>query len=135
MTRVLVRLDPGFIGKQGKIGEFLMRGYWQAYKFDDWRAKARQGYLEHNALIKKSVHKDRLLIYKLGSGWAPLCEFLGREIPEVEFPRVNETEELQERVFLSLMLGLRRAMLRYAKLLPSAVPFLLIVGYLWRIGG
>ena len=55
LTRILVKLDPGFIGKQGQIGEFLMRGYWQADSFDDWKGKARQGYLEHNALIKKLV--------------------------------------------------------------------------------
>ncbi|KAG9558176.1 hypothetical protein KCU61_g2847, partial [Aureobasidium melanogenum] len=133
MTRVLVKLDPEFIGKQGKIGEFLMRGYWQASSFDDWKKKARQGYLEHNALIKKLVPKERLLVYKLGSGWVPLCGFLGKEIPEVEFPRVNETEELQERVFLCLMLGLRRSMLRYARMLPFMIPLLVSVWYLWRI--
>ncbi|KAG9758079.1 hypothetical protein KCU73_g4083, partial [Aureobasidium melanogenum] len=133
MTRILVKLDPGFIGKQGRIGEFLMHGYWQASSFDDWKRKARQGYLEHNDLIKKLVPKERLLVYKLGSGWAPLCEFLGKEIPEVEFPRVNETEELQERVFLCLMLGLRRTMLHYTKMLPFMIPLLVSVWYLWRI--
>ncbi|KAH0278494.1 hypothetical protein KCU91_g2411, partial [Aureobasidium melanogenum] len=132
LTRVLVKLDPGFIGKQGQIGEFLMRGYWQADSFDNWKKKARQGYSEHNALIKKLVPKERLLVYRLGSGWEPLCEFLGKEVPDVEFPRVNETEELQQRVFLCLMLGLRRTVLRYAKMLPFTVPLLISAWYLWR---
>lgn len=34
---------------------------------------------------------DRLLEYKLGSGWEPLCKFLGKPVPDVPFPHVNES--------------------------------------------
>ena len=38
-----------------------------------------------------SSRSDDLLIYNIsdGDGWEPLCEFLGKQVPEVEFPRKN----------------------------------------------
>jgi hypothetical protein len=116
LTRLLVILEPTFIGKQGRIGQLLMRGQWGASSFYQWRQNAREKYMDHNATIKKMVPKERLLVYKLGSGWEPLCQFLGKGVPrEVSFPRVNETEELKERVFLCLMLGAKRAGVRYLR--------------------
>lgn len=131
-TRLVVNLEPGFIGKMGRIGDLLMRGQWDSKGFDEWRAKARDGYEEHNALVTKLVPKERLLLYKLGSGWEPLCQFLGRDTPDVEFPHVNETEELQERVFLSLMLGLQRACTR---LTPWLMLFVAVALGLWKYLG
>jgi hypothetical protein len=32
----------------------------------------------------------------LGSGWAPLCEFLAKEVPDTPFPRVNDTQAFNE---------------------------------------
>ena len=38
---------------------------------------------------------DRLLVFDVRDGWAPLCRFLGREAPEgVPFPRVNESADI-----------------------------------------
>jgi hypothetical protein len=133
LTRLMVFLDPGFIGKQGRIGQLLMRGQWCAESFGEWRANAREKYLEHNTTIKKMVPSERLLVYKLGSGWEPLCRFLGKDVPRgVEFPRVNETEELKERVFLCLMLGVKRAGLKYLRVLAWVLPVLVAAWYLRR---
>jgi hypothetical protein len=41
LTRLLVRLEPTFIGKQGQIGEVLMRGQWGADSFANWRGNAK----------------------------------------------------------------------------------------------
>jgi hypothetical protein len=133
LTRLLVRLEPTFIGKQGRIGEVLMRGQWGAGSFAAWRGNAKDRYMEHNKEIREMVDKERLLVYRLGSGWEPLCQFLGREVPGVAFPRVNEREELKERVFLALMLGVRKAGLKYARLLTWLVPVLAGVWWVWRV--
>lgn len=37
---------------------------------------------------------ERLLQHELGSGWEPLCDFLGKDVPEVGSPHVNESKEL-----------------------------------------
>jgi hypothetical protein len=54
-------------------------------------------YREHNDRVKREVPADRLLVFEASQGWAPLCEFLGRAVPQTDFPRVNTTEEFQAR--------------------------------------
>ena len=46
-------------------------------------------YEAHNAAVVKTIPPKRLLVYELGSGWAPLCAFLGLPVPDVPYPRVN----------------------------------------------
>jgi len=47
-------------------------------------------YEVHNEKIRKVVPKERFLEFNVKQGWGPLCDFLGYEVPEWEFPRVNE---------------------------------------------
>lgn len=37
--------------------------------------------------------EGRLLEFRVEEGWGPLCEFLGKEVPEVKFPRGNDIKE------------------------------------------
>ena len=39
--------------------------------------------------VKEAIPAERLLIYQVTEGWAPLCEFLNVSIPEGDFPRSN----------------------------------------------
>lgn len=52
--------------------------------------RARQVYDEYFRQVRELVPPERRLEYKMGSGWGPLCEFLGVEVPDVPFPRANE---------------------------------------------
>ncbi|KAH8124769.1 hypothetical protein LI328DRAFT_167144 [Trichoderma asperelloides] len=45
---------------------------------------------QHNDYVRKTVPRERLLEVELGSGWEPLCKFLGTRIPNQPFPHVNE---------------------------------------------
>lgn len=51
----------------------------------------RAVYDRHNAMVRELVPPERLLVYRLGSGWEPLCEFLGKDVPEEPFPHGNES--------------------------------------------
>ena len=42
---------------------------------------------------KAAIPADRLLIFQVSEGWAPLCEFLKVPIPEADFPRSNAKVE------------------------------------------
>ena len=44
-----------------------------------------------------SISSDRLLCFNVGDGWEPLCNFLGKPIPDDEFPRTNSAVEFWER--------------------------------------
>lgn len=52
--------------------------------------KLREVYREHNRNIVENAPADRLLVLNLKDGWAPLCEFLGKDIPTEEFPHCNK---------------------------------------------
>jgi sulfotransferase family protein len=55
-------------------------------------------YERHNADVMRTVAPERLLIYNVSEGWTPLCSFLGADIPHEAFPKVNTTEEFQDRI-------------------------------------
>lgn len=46
-------------------------------------------YREHNNYVLNKCPKERLLVYRIGDGWEPLCKFLGEPIPKVDFPWSN----------------------------------------------
>jgi len=46
-------------------------------------------YLEHNSRVKATIPRDQLLVYNVKQGWKPLCGFLGVDIPDVPFPKLN----------------------------------------------
>jgi hypothetical protein len=50
---------------------------------------AKRFYEGYNAEIKRLVPKDRLLVFNVKEGWAPLCSFLGENISHEEFPARN----------------------------------------------
>ncbi len=48
------------------------------------------------AAVKAKIPADRLLIYKIGDGWDPLCDFLNVGVPDTPYPRSNNTAEFQK---------------------------------------
>jgi len=55
-------------------------------------------YEAHNARVRATIPADRLLVYHVADGWAPLCDFLGVPVPEGGTPKVNTREEFAARV-------------------------------------
>lgn len=51
----------------------------------------------HEAAVKAAVPAERLLVFPVGSGWAPLCEFLGVPVPGEPFPSENSREAFARR--------------------------------------
>ncbi len=64
---------------------------------DRFATHGKEVYVEMHDEVRRLVPKERLLEYKLGEGWERLCAFLGDEVPETPFPRVNETAHFAER--------------------------------------
>lgn len=48
--------------------------------------------------VISTVPPDRLLIHNLGDGWEPLCEFTGKPVPDVPYPRSNSAQEFTARM-------------------------------------
>ena len=73
-------------------------GAFDAKDLDGIQRNTRKTYFAYYDEIRRIVPPESRLEYKLGDGWEPLCEFLGKEVPNVPFPRVNDREEHQARV-------------------------------------
>ncbi len=61
------------------------------------RAFATQVFRDHTAEVVRSIPSERLLVLEIKDGWGPLCSFLGVPVPDVAFPRVNDTRAFQRR--------------------------------------
>ena len=62
------------------------------------RAFMTAHFRRHSEEVKRSIPPERLLIYELGQGWAPLCKFLGVPVPDAPYPSENTTAEFVARV-------------------------------------
>ena len=100
VSDVIVNYIEPLIGSQlGSMNRKLVYGYFQAKNPDEVRRNARRIYREHYRRIREAVPSERLLNYRLGEGWEPLCHFLGKEVPEgLPFPRINEVAALKAKV-------------------------------------
>jgi hypothetical protein len=59
-------------------------------------AAAIAGFNRHNEEVKRAIPPERLLVYEVKDGWAPLCKFLGVPIPPTPFPRANSSASFQD---------------------------------------
>ena len=50
----------------------------------------------HNEAVMTALPPDRLLVFHVREGWAPLCEFLDTPVPDEPFPRRNDRKEFWE---------------------------------------
>jgi hypothetical protein len=52
----------------------------------------KQIFLDHNEEVKHYVPTDKLYVMEIGEGWEGLCKFLGKDVPDVPYPRGNSTD-------------------------------------------
>lgn len=114
--------DPWLIGPVRDCHFRWIKGWWKANSKDEMQAKARQMYKEHYEFVRRITPKAKLLEYRLGEGWEPLCRFLGKEMPDVEFPKVNDSDHMKEFQGLVARRSMKHLFQRVCKwLAPAAV--------------
>ena len=61
----------------------------------DWanEVAAKAAFERHNAAVRATIRPDRLVEWRPGDGWSPICAALGRPIPPDPFPHVNTTAD------------------------------------------
>jgi hypothetical protein len=57
------------------------------------RDSAITAYRRNNEKVRDTIPADRLLVFTPSDGWAPLCRFLGVDMPAGDFPRSNARDE------------------------------------------
>lgn len=92
------------IRKMIKCVKFAKRRIFQVElqgKFED-KAFAEKVFNDHIEKVKSEVPAEKLLVYDVRDGWAPLCEFLGVPEPDDALPHLNKKENF--RTMLSQMM-------------------------------
>ena len=90
------REDPASRERARMIFSIIWDGVFEG-RFED-RDFAIATYLRHIEEVTAAVPQDRLLRYDVRDGWAPLCEFLGAQIPDQPLPHSNNAEEIKRRL-------------------------------------
>jgi len=67
---------------------------------DAGKALVQQRWAEWIADVKKNIPADRLLIFRVEDGWAPLCTFLNKPVPDKPFPKVNDRNEFRKGIVM-----------------------------------
>lgn len=96
----------------GATGRKMLLGWAGVRTTEEFRQVARKVYARHAAEVNRLVPEERLLNYRLGDGWEPLCQFLGKPVPDVPFPHANEREVMKRRMVRKQWHFLRGAVVR-----------------------
>jgi len=75
-----------------KIPSSSSQGIGLSTAINNGKEAAIKFYHDHVEEVKRVVPKDRLLLWQVKDGWAPLCAFLGIPQPDSDFPWINETQ-------------------------------------------
>ncbi|KAK1061900.1 hypothetical protein LTR74_010692 [Friedmanniomyces endolithicus] len=89
-------------------------GYWPAFSRlllggaygEHLGRPGREVYERHVEYVKSVVPAERLFFFDMKEGWAPLCKILGKNMPDVPFPRLNEREAFRRILWEKLRLGM-----------------------------
>jgi hypothetical protein len=100
--RVVMRIMGFFLPKlkrMSRVFDFANTVIWEKMfsgRFLD-KEFAKPIFNKFNEEVIASVPKDKLLIFEVKQGWEPLCTFLNVPVPNEPFPKVNDTEEFNNR--------------------------------------
>jgi hypothetical protein len=53
---------------------------------------AMEQFKYHRQMVLSTIVPEQLLVYKFEQGWEPICNFLGKEIPNIQIPHLNKND-------------------------------------------
>lgn len=95
------------------------------------RQVMRKKYDSHHATVRRLVPSSQLLECRLGDGWAPICEFLGKPIPKVAFPHLNDSATLRVMIRERQKQFIKQAL--FGKILPALLGLAVILYGMRRV--
>lgn len=95
----------------------------------DAKTDIKQVYIDWIEQMKTTIPSDKLLVFNVKQGWAPLCEFLGKPVPDEPFPRTNDSAQFMQ------MMKKQRLTGTVIKLVLTSVPVVLLSCICYRYHG
>ena len=95
MAYVMKRAYPAFLGAYPLYGV-----NWKGEIYPWNQTLLKRAYRVHNAdFIRNCPDEKRLILGGLDCGWKVICDFVGRKIPDVDFPHMNKKGSVVEKTF------------------------------------
>ncbi|TVY60581.1 hypothetical protein Focb16_v003168 [Fusarium oxysporum f. sp. cubense] len=105
-------------------------GFFEAKNVQEARNNARVVYERHYRQLREVVPPEKLLVYRMGEGWEPMCGFLDKPVPDVEFPWINEAAALKAKISKKIKSHIARAAI---VVMPWVVGVLALAIGLWAM--
>lgn len=88
-----------FCGELFWIRQAMCRTMMPAFFRGSFASNGKWVYEQHVAMVRGlGLPEERLLEWSVEDGWEPLCRFLGRDVPDIEFPNGNPPQAWAERI-------------------------------------
>ena len=114
-----------------QILKTLVKFYFKGFH-PDIKENRVQFYEDWNEFVQHKIPKERLLVFNAKQGWGPLCEFLGKPIPEGPYPRAPNVSKTM-RKSICFQLYFHQFLFRTSLYCNRSCPISFICCYLWRI--
>ena len=92
--RILAKIPGTSFKLQKDIHNKMILGEHGAFQGAKTDKEKMKKFNEWNESVINFVPKDRLLVYEVKQGWAPLCKFLNVDVPDIPFPYKNKTKNM-----------------------------------------
>ncbi|KAF5007155.1 hypothetical protein FDECE_6508 [Fusarium decemcellulare] len=103
--RLLSTIGAKYVTEVDELCRIWCKYYFKATSKEGLQANAREGYKRHYQIVREATPPERLLEYNLKDGWEPLCKFLGKPVPDVPFPHINDKESFHEKLTIIMKRG------------------------------
>ncbi|KAJ9448502.1 hypothetical protein DIPPA_31517 [Diplonema papillatum] len=122
MSHITIDCIEWMIGtKAGDGCRYVLLNVTGAKTLKELRANIQKTYETHDKKVEALVPPERLLKLKLGDDWAPLCKFLGKEVPDTKYPHSHEAAAVKAYVGKKVRENLGKIARRLAPWLVLAV--------------
>ncbi|KAF2018550.1 hypothetical protein BU24DRAFT_418073 [Aaosphaeria arxii CBS 175.79] len=101
----------------------VLRNQW-VHNYGEKEPISAKSHFNHLDYCKRNVPPERLLFYNVKDGWEPLCKALGKPVPDIPFPRINDGEAIDRIAKEMITKGLVRWLGIFVTLGAVTVPYL-----------
>ncbi|PVH82149.1 hypothetical protein DL98DRAFT_620903 [Cadophora sp. DSE1049] len=115
-------IDP-FLSKDRYARRKLLDYIFAQFFYGSFRKWGRRVFEDHNQMVRDLMkgEEERLLVFEAREGWEPLCKFLGKDVPEGEYPRLHDTREFRKHLIPDAYLRVKNALGVAVVLVPVLV--------------
>jgi hypothetical protein len=107
LSMARIRVDAGWRAYMELMEEMWERSGLIDAGADTTPESMRAAMERFNQGVKETVPADRLLVWSVGDGWEPLCQFLELPVPDTPFPHLNDSKVFIDRIVDGALLAVQ----------------------------